>query len=139
MLHYLIKCNKLFVFQILIRCLFFFFFRQRSSETARSQNNSPNPVVGPNVHRETSDLKLPAPNVQVVIDKMAEYVAKNGPHFEINVRRRGEEKFSFLASNHPHHSYFIFKREWHLTVRSYRHFLYSFSLNLFNYEIVILY
>lgn len=45
---------------------------------------------------EYSRIKWPPPDVQMVIDKMASYIIKNGAEFEAMVRSRGI-KLSFLC------------------------------------------
>jgi hypothetical protein len=37
---------------------------------------------------------------------MVEYVVRCGPAFEAAIRRRSEERFSFLEPSHPHHEYY---------------------------------
>jgi len=58
----------------------------------------------------------PPPDMKLIIDKMADYVARNGPEFEIVVRRRNDERFRFVESNHPHHAYYVHKRDAFLQV-----------------------
>ena len=53
----------------------------------------------------------PPPDVKLIIDKMADYVARNGPEFEIVVRRRNDDRFRFVESDHPHHAYYVHKRD----------------------------
>ena len=58
----------------------------------------------------------PPPDVKLIIDKMADYVARNGPEFEIVVRRRNDERFRFVEADHPHHAYYLHKKEAFLQV-----------------------
>lgn len=51
----------------------------------------------------------PPPDAQPIIDKMADYVARNGPEFEFVVRRRNDERFRFLDADHPHYAYYQYK------------------------------
>lgn len=53
----------------------------------------------------------PPPDAKLIIDKMADYVARNGPEFEIVVRRRNDDRFRFVDSSHPHHAYYLHKRD----------------------------
>ncbi|KAF4517942.1 hypothetical protein B566_EDAN005309 [Ephemera danica] len=48
----------------------------------------------------------PPQDLQLVIDKMAAYVAKNGPEFEDVVRNKGDPRFSFLDPSHIYHPYY---------------------------------
>lgn len=52
----------------------------------------------------------PPPDIQPIIDKMADYVARNGPEFEFVVRRRRDERFRFLDVDHPHYAYYQHKK-----------------------------
>jgi len=47
---------------------------------------------------------------------MADYVARNGPEFEIVVRRRNDSRFRFVDINHPHHAYYLHKKDAFLQV-----------------------
>jgi len=69
----------------------------------------------------TSGPHLPAPpppDIKLIIDKMADYVARNGPEFEIVVRRRNDERFRFVDADHPHHAYYLHKKDAFLWVGS---------------------
>jgi hypothetical protein len=52
----------------------------------------------------------PPPDIQPIIDKMADYVARNGPEFEIVVRRRNDTRFKFIEPDHPHYAYYMHKK-----------------------------
>lgn len=61
---------------------------EEGSETSPSSNKGTS---------EYSNIKWPPPDVQMVIDKMASYIIKNGVEFETMVRSRGKiVKFSFI-------------------------------------------
>ncbi|PNF25637.1 hypothetical protein B7P43_G00642 [Cryptotermes secundus] len=51
----------------------------------------------------------PPPDMQLIIDKMASYVAKNGRDFEAIVRSKGDSRFAFLDVNHPFFQYYQHK------------------------------
>lgn len=51
-------------------------------------------------------VKVPPGEMQVVIDKMASYVSKNGADFENIVRSKGDTRFDFLKDNHEYHGYY---------------------------------
>lgn len=58
----------------------------------------------------------PPPDIQPIIDKLAEFVAKNGDEFENSVRDKGDPRFDFLNSWHSFYPYYeqkkiIFRRE----------------------------
>ncbi|XP_022702956.1 splicing factor, suppressor of white-apricot homolog isoform X2 [Varroa jacobsoni] len=59
----------------------------------------------------------PPPDVQPIVDKMAEYVAKNGLDFEESIRAKGDPKFSFVDLGNEFYEYYQFKvKEFSLTL-----------------------
>ncbi|XP_006901035.1 PREDICTED: splicing factor, suppressor of white-apricot homolog [Elephantulus edwardii] len=52
----------------------------------------------------------PPPDIQPVIDKLAEYVARNGVHFETSVRAKNDQRFEFLQPWHQYNAYYEFKK-----------------------------
>ncbi|XP_011498257.1 PREDICTED: splicing factor, suppressor of white-apricot homolog [Ceratosolen solmsi marchali] len=52
---------------------------------------------------------VPPADVQIIIDKMASYVAKNGRDFETIVKNKGDPRFSFLELSHQYHGYYAHK------------------------------
>ncbi|XP_036384479.1 splicing factor, suppressor of white-apricot homolog [Megalops cyprinoides] len=54
----------------------------------------------------------PPPDVQPVIDKLAEYVARNGLKFEASVRSKNDPRFEFLQSWHQYNTYYEFKKHY---------------------------
>jgi hypothetical protein len=52
------------------------------------------------------DFKVPTGETQIVIDKMATYVAKNGVQFEEIVKAKGDPRFEFLNENHEYYRYY---------------------------------
>ena len=83
------------------------------------------PSMGALVHyvsnRDTEDderpqIEPPPPDLQSIIDKMAMYVAKNGPEFEIVVKSKKDKRFDFLHSWHKHFPYYHHKKTLHLQV-----------------------
>ncbi|XP_068215409.1 splicing factor, suppressor of white-apricot homolog isoform X2 [Palaemon carinicauda] len=55
---------------------------------------------------EYANIKWPPPDVQMVIDKMASYIIKNGEEFESMVRTRNDPRFSFLNKDHEYFPYY---------------------------------
>nr|XP_018913320.1 PREDICTED: splicing factor, suppressor of white-apricot homolog [Bemisia tabaci] len=51
-------------------------------------------------------IETPPPHMQLIIDKMASYVAKNGIDFEGIVKSKGDPRFSFLEEGHQYHPYY---------------------------------
>nr|XP_020465478.1 splicing factor, suppressor of white-apricot homolog [Monopterus albus] len=56
----------------------------------------------------------PAPDIQPVIDKLAEYVARNGVKFEASVRAKNDPRFDFLQSWHQYNAYYEFKKNYYM-------------------------
>ncbi|XP_058790335.1 splicing factor, suppressor of white-apricot homolog isoform X2 [Phymastichus coffea] len=52
---------------------------------------------------------VPPADVQIIIDKMASYVAKNGRDFEAIVKSKGDPRFNFLELSHQYHGYYAHK------------------------------
>jgi hypothetical protein len=58
------------------------------------------------------DIPPPPPaDAQAVIDKLAEYVARNGSEFEQMVSERSITRFGFLHPSHMHHGYYQWKKQ----------------------------
>jgi splicing factor 3A subunit 1 len=53
----------------------------------------------------------PPPDLRGIVDKTAQFVAKNGKEFEVRIMgsEAGNQKFSFLRENDPYHAYYDFK------------------------------
>ncbi|XP_077164595.1 splicing factor, suppressor of white-apricot homolog isoform X2 [Paroedura picta] len=56
----------------------------------------------------------PPPDIQPVIDKLAEYVARNGIKFETSVRAKNDPRFEFLQPWHQYNPYYEFKKRFFL-------------------------
>ncbi|XP_014442893.1 splicing factor, suppressor of white-apricot homolog [Tupaia chinensis] len=54
----------------------------------------------------------PPPDIQPVIDKLAEYVARNGLKFETSVRAKNDQRFEFLQPWHQYNAYYEFKKQF---------------------------
>lgn len=59
----------------------------------------------------------PPPDQQPVIDKMANYVAKNGTEFENTVKAKCDPRFEFLHSYHVHNAYYEHKKTLYKEVK----------------------
>ena len=51
----------------------------------------------------------PPPDVKPIIDKLAEYVARNGSEFEQSIRTKNDPRFGFLVRDHMHYNYYQLK------------------------------
>ncbi|KAM6985089.1 splicing factor, suppressor of white-apricot homolog [Aplochiton taeniatus] len=54
----------------------------------------------------------PPPDIQPVIDKLAEYVARNGVKFETSVQAKNDPRFDFLQSWNQYNTYYEFKKNY---------------------------
>ncbi|XP_018099661.1 splicing factor, suppressor of white-apricot homolog isoform X2 [Xenopus laevis] len=54
----------------------------------------------------------PPPDIQPVIDKLAQYVARNGIKFETSVRAKNDPRFDFLQPWHQYNPYYEFKKHF---------------------------
>ncbi|XP_075073418.1 splicing factor, suppressor of white-apricot homolog isoform X2 [Mixophyes fleayi] len=54
----------------------------------------------------------PPPDIQPVIDKLAQYVARNGIKFETSVRAKSDSRFEFLQPWHQYNPYYEFKKHF---------------------------
>nr|XP_054600856.1 splicing factor, suppressor of white-apricot homolog [Nothobranchius furzeri] len=54
----------------------------------------------------------PPPDIQPVIDKLAEYAARNGSKFEASVRAKNDPRFEFLQSWNQYNTYYEFKKNY---------------------------
>jgi len=67
----------------------------------------------PNLNK-SSLLPSPPPDVELIIEKLAQYVAKNGEEFEQTVRKRDEERFGFLNPGNIYHAHYIRRKLYFL-------------------------
>ena len=114
---FVINCIKLVkipfhstVFSIIHLCPSFFF-----SYTNQAQNASLNQQVDAEhaafVRTLPDHVTAPSPHERPIIDKMAQYVARNGAEFELMMRKKNDERFRFLNTWHPLHSYYEHQRD----------------------------
>lgn len=56
----------------------------------------------------SSDMIYPPPDLRVIVDKTAAFVARVGPHFEARIREqeRGNPKFAFVNQDDPYYAYY---------------------------------
>ncbi|XAR53547.1 hypothetical protein NMG60_11022147 [Bertholletia excelsa] len=75
------------------------------------QNKSDKPNSAPTsiaTHTRTIGIIHPPPDIRNIVDKTAQFVAKNGPEFEkrIIANNAGNAKFNFLNPSDPYHAYY---------------------------------
>lgn len=59
-------------------------------------------------------LPTPPPEVELIIEKLVQYVAKGGEEFENSVKKRGEERFEFLNPGNVYHAHYIRRKLFYL-------------------------
>ncbi|XP_068639249.1 probable splicing factor 3A subunit 1 [Aristolochia californica] len=75
------------------------------STDQKTENSAPTSVA---THTRTIGIIHPPPDIRNIVDKTAQFVAKNGPEFEkrILANNAGNAKFNFLSSSDPYHAYY---------------------------------
>ncbi|XP_032663725.1 splicing factor, suppressor of white-apricot homolog isoform X3 [Odontomachus brunneus] len=80
---------------------------------ASSPKDTPSPLVPYGIPSQKPlsrpSFIVPPADVQIIIDKMASYVAKNGRDFETIVKNKGDPRFNFLELSHQYHGYYAHK------------------------------
>nr|DAD43123.1 TPA_asm: hypothetical protein HUJ06_001353 [Nelumbo nucifera] len=81
---------------------------QNEAPTADEQNKANSAPVSVATHTRTIGIIHPPPDIRTIVDKTAQFVAKNGPEFEkrIIANNAGNAKFNFLNSSDPYHAYY---------------------------------
>ena len=88
------------------------FFSSLSQPTAAATSDSHADAEHAAFVRSLPDhLTAPSALERPIIDKMAQYVARNGLEFEVMMRKKNDERFRFLNSWHPLHSYYEHQRD----------------------------
>jgi hypothetical protein len=98
---------------------------QSSSDTKLSSvvTNSPtndsnfcDKNTGANTSQQSwsSLLPSPPPEIELIIEKLAQHVAKNGEQFELSIRKLGETRFEFVNPGNIYHAHYIRRKLHHL-------------------------
>ncbi|CAL0316383.1 unnamed protein product [Lupinus luteus] len=79
---------------------------ENSSSEDQNKSDSAPAVVA--THTRTIGIIHPPPDIRTIVDKTAQFVAKNGPEFEkrIVANNTGNAKFNFLNASDPYHAYY---------------------------------
>ncbi|GLH11240.1 Protein suppressor of white apricot [Gryllus bimaculatus] len=85
--------------------------RRSVASTPSTRNES-----GP--RSDSPNVSTPPQDMQIIIDKMASYVAKNGQDFETIVRSKGDPRFAFLEPTHSYNSYYRHKISVYLNIEN---------------------
>ncbi|KAK8964579.1 putative splicing factor 3A subunit 1 [Platanthera guangdongensis] len=80
----------------------------RDEENESAGEPRPPPPASVSTHTRTIGIIHPPPDIRVIIEKTAAFVAKNGPDFErrIVANNPGNAKFNFLIPSDPYHAYY---------------------------------
>nr|KYP75357.1 putative splicing factor 3 subunit 1 [Cajanus cajan] len=88
---------------------------ERTSNEEQNKSNSASVPAPATVatHTRTIGIIHPPPDIRTIVDKTAQFVAKNGPEFEkrIIANNTGNVKFNFLNSSDPYHAYYQHRLE----------------------------
>ncbi|KAL5783263.1 hypothetical protein ACOSP7_008292 [Xanthoceras sorbifolium] len=76
-----------------------------NEEQSKASSTPPASVA---THTRTIGIIHPPPDIRNIVDKTAQFVAKNGPEFEkrIIANNANNAKFNFLSSSDPYHAYY---------------------------------
>ncbi|KAL6961861.1 hypothetical protein U1Q18_013186 [Sarracenia purpurea var. burkii] len=79
--------------------------RKAETEDQDKTNSVPTSIA---THTRTIGIIHPPPDIRNIVDKTAQFVAKNGPEFEkrIIANNAGNAKFNFLNASDPYHAYY---------------------------------
>ncbi|KAF1878862.1 hypothetical protein Lal_00047534 [Lupinus albus] len=79
---------------------------ENSSNEDQNKSDSAPAVIA--THTRTIGIIHPPPDIRTIVDKTAQFVAKNGPEFEkrIVANNTGNAKFNFLSASDPYHAYY---------------------------------
>ncbi|KAG9487577.1 hypothetical protein GDO78_007422 [Eleutherodactylus coqui] len=75
-------------------------------------NRLPQEVSAPSTLAPVVAIIPPPPDIQPVIDKLAQYVARNGLKFETSVQAKNDSRFDFLQPWHQYNPYYEFKKHF---------------------------
>ncbi|KAF3335941.1 putative splicing factor 3A subunit 1 [Carex littledalei] len=78
---------------------------ERLDPDSSPKEQPPAPVA---THTRTIGIIHPPPDIKAIVEKTAQYVAKNGSDFErqILAKNAGNPKFNFLIQSDPYHAYY---------------------------------
>ncbi|XP_062942886.1 splicing factor, suppressor of white-apricot homolog isoform X1 [Cynocephalus volans] len=82
--------------------------------TAESSSGATSTTTTTSALAPVATIIPPPPDIQPVIDKLAEYVARNGLKFETSVRAKNDQRFEFLQPWHQYNAYYEFKKQFFL-------------------------
>ncbi|GER46208.1 Swap (Suppressor-of-White-APricot)/surpdomain-containing protein [Striga asiatica] len=81
---------------------------ERNEDLDKDNDKSTPTPASVATHTRTIGIIYPPPDIRNIVDKTAQFVAKNGPEFEkrIIANNEGNAKFNFLRASDPYHAYY---------------------------------
>ena len=85
-----------------------------SSDSYANQSNAKEKTFGTTISQNTwsSLLPSPPPDIEQIIEKLAQKVALSGEKFELSIKNLGESRFEFVNPGHIYHAHYI-RRKLH--------------------------
>ena len=62
-------------------------------------------------HPQMDHIVPPPPDLKSVVDKLAEYVSRNGEVFEKQIKQKNDPRFQFLIQSNIYHPYYLYKKQ----------------------------
>ncbi|GLT34580.1 hypothetical protein SLA2020_090880 [Shorea laevis] len=81
---------------------------EEEKSTNEEQNKAKSAPASVATHTRSIGIIHPPPDIKNIVDKTAQFVAKNGPEFEkrIIANNANNAKFNFLSGSDPYHAYY---------------------------------
>ncbi|CAH1403910.1 unnamed protein product [Nezara viridula] len=74
--------------------------------TLNPKNAPPPPTTVPSADKSSQPSNEPPLLVQKVVEKMINYVIRNGPAFERAIMRKDDERFNFIRTTHKYYAFY---------------------------------
>ncbi|CAI6345373.1 unnamed protein product [Macrosiphum euphorbiae] len=88
-----------------------------SSVEPASNNKTESEISNPVHQNVTVGIDVPPNDLQIIIDKMASYVTKNGKQFEETARKRQDPRLKFLEPDDSFNAYYTQKLKLYATIK----------------------
>ncbi|XP_050442175.1 splicing factor, suppressor of white-apricot homolog isoform X2 [Adelges cooleyi] len=85
--------------------------------TLKEENKIEHDGVNAVQQNVTSGVDVPPSDLQIIIDKMASYVTKNGKQFEETARKRQDPRLKFLEPDDCFNAYYLQKLKLYATIK----------------------
>jgi len=74
-------------------------------------NNDDDPQQQQHQQQYFDHIVPPPPDLKSVVDKLAEYVARNGEVFEEQIKHKNDPRFEFLSANNIYFPYYLYRKQ----------------------------